>query len=75
LWCEHGDQQHPWPLCACEFNDTLGLRQPTVSHHLKKLVQVGLLDRQQRGVWAYYSLRSDALRRLAAVVGLQGDRP
>jgi ArsR family transcriptional regulator len=58
------------PVCACEFNDTLGLAQPTVSHHLAKLVRAGLLDREQRGTWAYYSLNPDAVRRLAAVVDL-----
>ena len=36
-------------VCACEFNDALGLSQPTVSHHLKKLTDAGLLDREQRG--------------------------
>ena len=58
------------PVCACDFNDSLGLAQPTVSHHLKKLVQAGLLDREQRGVWAYYSLNRAAAQRLAAVVDL-----
>jgi len=62
----------PEPVCACDFNDALGLAQPTVSHHLSKLVKAGLLDREQRGVWAYYSLNRDAVLRLAAVVDLQG---
>jgi ArsR family transcriptional regulator, arsenate/arsenite/antimonite-responsive transcriptional repressor len=62
----------PEPVCACDFNEPLGLAQPTVSHHLKKLVQAGLLDREQRGVWAYYSLNRDALGRLAAAVDLHG---
>jgi len=62
----------PEPVCVCEFTGPLGLSQPTVSHHLKKLVQAGLLDREQRGTWAYYSLRSDALGGLAAALDLQG---
>jgi ArsR family transcriptional regulator, arsenate/arsenite/antimonite-responsive transcriptional repressor len=62
----------PDPVCVCEFTAPLGLSQPTVSHHLKKLVAAGLLDRQQRGTWAYYSLNRDALGRLAAVADLQG---
>ena len=62
----------PDPVCVCEFTDPLGLSQPTVSHHLKKLVQAGLLDREQRGTWAYYSLRPDALAGLAAALDLQG---
>jgi ArsR family transcriptional regulator len=62
----------PDPVCVCEFTGPLGLSQPTVSHHLKKLVQAGLLEREQRGTWAYYSLRRDALGRLAATLDLQG---
>jgi ArsR family transcriptional regulator, arsenate/arsenite/antimonite-responsive transcriptional repressor len=62
----------PDPVCVCEFTGPLGLSQPTVSHHLKKLVAVGLLRREQRGTWAYYSLDRDALGRLAGVVDLQG---
>ena len=62
----------PEPVCVCEFTAPLGLSQPTVSHHLKKLVQAGLLEREQRGTWAYYSLRPDALGGLAAALDLQG---
>ena len=51
-------------VCVCDLTDFLGLTQPTVSHHLRKLVDAGLLAREQRGVWAYYSLRDDAVRRL-----------
>jgi ArsR family transcriptional regulator len=62
----------PDPVCVCEFTGPLGLSQPTVSHHLKKLTQAGLLDREQRGTWAYYSLKRPALGRLAAALDLQG---
>ena len=62
----------PDPVCVCEFTEPLGLSQPTVSHHLKKLVQAGLLEREQRGTWAYYRLRGDALGGLAAALDLQG---
>ena len=62
----------PDPVCVCEFTGPLQLSQPTVSHHLKKLVQAGLLEREQRGIWAYYSLNRDALGRLAGAVDLQG---
>src|SRR5215218_7127340 len=61
----------PEPVCVCEFTEPLGLSQPTVSHHLKKLVAAGLLEREQRGTWAYYSLRRDALGGLAAALDLQ----
>jgi ArsR family transcriptional regulator len=63
---------NPDPVCVCEFTEPLGLSQPTVSHHLKKLVQAGLLEREQRGTWAYYSLNHDALGRLATIADLQG---
>jgi ArsR family transcriptional regulator, arsenate/arsenite/antimonite-responsive transcriptional repressor len=62
----------PEPVCVCEFTGPLQLSQPTVSHHLKKLTQAGLLEREQRGIWAYYSLRRDALGGLAAALDLQG---
>ena len=60
------------PVCACELYDPLGLSQPTVSHHLKKLTEAGLLDREPRGKFAYFTLNADALRTLAAVVDLRG---
>jgi ArsR family transcriptional regulator len=59
-------------VCACEFNEALGLSQPTVSHHLKKLTDAGLLDREQRGKWAYFSLRREAVEKLASVADLKG---
>ncbi|MDP8958563.1 MAG: metalloregulator ArsR/SmtB family transcription factor, partial [Actinomycetota bacterium] len=54
-------------ICVCDLTDEVGLAQPTVSFHLKKLVGAGLLDRQQRGVWAYYSVNREALERLRDV--------
>ena len=62
----------PEPVCACEFEPALGLSQPTVSHHLKKLTEAGLLEREQRGKWAYFSLRREAIEKLAAVADLKG---
>jgi ArsR family transcriptional regulator len=62
----------PDPVCVCEFTGPLGLSQPTVSHHLKKLLQAGLLEREQCGTWAYYSLNRETLGRLAGAVDLQG---
>jgi|ERR671935_2590231 ArsR family transcriptional regulator len=58
------------PVCVCELTEPLGLSQPTVSHHLKKLTGAGLLSRERRGVWAYYSLDRDAVARLGALVEL-----
>jgi ArsR family transcriptional regulator, arsenate/arsenite/antimonite-responsive transcriptional repressor len=60
------------PVCACHLYEPLGLSQPTVSHHLKKLTDAGLLEREQRGKWAYFSLRRDAVLKLAAVADLKG---
>jgi ArsR family transcriptional regulator, arsenate/arsenite/antimonite-responsive transcriptional repressor len=58
------------PVCVCELIEPLGLSQPTVSHHLKKLTDVGLLCREQRGVWAYYSIHPEAIVRLGALAEL-----
>lgn len=55
-------------LCVCELTESLGLGQPTVSHHLKRLRAAGLLERAQHGRWASYSLREDVAACLAAVV-------
>jgi ArsR family transcriptional regulator, arsenate/arsenite/antimonite-responsive transcriptional repressor len=60
------------PVCACEFYEPLGLSQPTVSHHLKKLTDAGLLVREQRGKWAYFSLKREAVETLAGVADLKG---
>ena len=62
----------PGPVCACEFEPALGLSQPTVSHHLKKLTEAGLLEREQRGRWAYYALRPESVQTLMAVVDMRG---
>jgi ArsR family transcriptional regulator len=59
------------PICVCDLTPQLELSQPTVSFHLKKLAQAGLLEREQRGVWAYYSVRLEAVRRLADVFRLK----
>ena len=60
------------PVCVCDLTEMLGLSQPTVSFHMKKLVDAGLLAREQRGVWAYYSLREEAVQRLSDVVRFDG---
>ena len=56
------------PVCACEFEPALELSQPTVSHHLKKLTDAGLLEREQRGKWAYFSLNPEASSLLEQLV-------
>ncbi len=60
------------PVCICNLTEPLGLTQPTVSHHMKKLVEAGLVEREQQGRWAFFSLKCDAVETLAAVADLQG---
>jgi ArsR family transcriptional regulator len=55
--------------CACDLTEPLGLSQPTVSHHLKVLTEAGLITREQRGTWAWFSLVPERLTELAAVFG------
>ncbi|HEY2297869.1 MAG TPA: metalloregulator ArsR/SmtB family transcription factor [Jatrophihabitans sp.] len=57
--------------CICNLTDQVGLSQPTVSHHMKVLVDAGLLEREQRGKWAYYRLLPgtiDTLSRLVSTI-------
>jgi ArsR family transcriptional regulator len=55
-------------VCVCEFQPLLGVKQPTVSHHLKQLVGAGLLEREKRGTFAYYRLTPGALERIGALL-------
>jgi ArsR family transcriptional regulator, arsenate/arsenite/antimonite-responsive transcriptional repressor len=50
--------------CICDLTGQIGLSQPTVSHHMKQLVDAGLVTREQRGKWAYYRVEDQALERL-----------
>ncbi|MEO6826748.1 MAG: metalloregulator ArsR/SmtB family transcription factor [Microbacteriaceae bacterium] len=54
--------------CVCDLTEPLGLGQPTVSHHLKILVDAGILSRDKRGTWAYYTLVPGALDSLARLL-------
>jgi DNA-binding transcriptional ArsR family regulator len=44
------------PICVCDFTAGLGLSQPTISHHMAKLKEAGLVDSKKRGIWIYYRL-------------------
>ena len=55
-------------VCICNLTDPVGLSQPTVSHHMKVLVEAGLLTRTQRGKWAFYRLVPTALNALATLL-------
>ena len=61
--------------CVCDLTAPLGLTQPTVSHHLKILVDAGIFTRDKRGVWAYYSLVPSALSALSAVLQPTASQP
>lgn len=54
--------------CVCDLTEPLGLAQPTVSHHLKVLVDAGFLTRSKRGTWAYYRLVPGSLDSVAAIL-------
>jgi ArsR family transcriptional regulator len=54
--------------CVCDLTDLLDLSQPTVSHHLRVLQDAGLVEREQRGRWAFYRLPPDSLRLLGRVL-------
>jgi ArsR family transcriptional regulator, arsenate/arsenite/antimonite-responsive transcriptional repressor len=60
--------------CVCDLTGPLGLTQPTISHHLKILVDAGIFTRDKRGVWAYYALVPSALDALSVVLSTTGDR-
>jgi ArsR family transcriptional regulator len=55
--------------CVCHLTEPLGLSQPTVSHHLKVLLHAGLVEREQRGSWAYFRVVPDQLRMLRELLG------
>ena len=55
------------PVCICDFTASLELTQPTISHHMARLRDAGLVDSEKDGIWMYYRLRNDlppATRRL-----------
>jgi ArsR family transcriptional regulator, arsenate/arsenite/antimonite-responsive transcriptional repressor len=55
--------------CVCDLNDAFDLSQPTISHHLKVLHEVGLLDRSKRGTWVYYRIKAEVLADVAGLIG------
>lgn len=58
------DQQE---ACVCNLTEPLKLTQPTISHHLKKLSEVGLISRERRGTWVWYSLDRDRWNQIAGL--------
>jgi ArsR family transcriptional regulator len=64
LVAAHADAE----ACVCDLTEPVGLSQPTVSHHLRILVEAGMLTREQRGRWAYYRLVPETLNALSALL-------
>jgi ArsR family transcriptional regulator len=54
--------------CICDLTAPVGLSQGTVSHHMKVLVEAGLVTREQRGKWAFYRVEHESLRVLAGAL-------
>jgi ArsR family transcriptional regulator len=57
---------HAGKVCVCELVPLFDVSQPTLSHHLKKLRDAGIVDSERRGLWAYYYVVPEALEPLAA---------
>ena len=55
--------------CVCDLTEGFSLSQPTISHHLKVLHEVGLLDRSKRGTWVYYRIKAEVLADVAGLLG------
>ncbi len=59
-------RKHAGKVCVCELVPLFDISQPTLSHHLKKLRDAGIVDSERRGLWAYYYVLPDALQELTA---------
>ena len=58
-------RKHAGKVCVCELVPLFDISQPTLSHHLKKLRDAGIVDSERRGLWAYYYVTPDALKELS----------
>jgi ArsR family transcriptional regulator, arsenate/arsenite/antimonite-responsive transcriptional repressor len=58
-------RKHAGQVCVCELVPLFDISQPTLSHHLKKLREAGIVDSERRGLWAYYYVIPDALEELS----------
>ncbi len=63
--CSQGDLG----VCACDLEHVLGVSQPTVSHHMKQLVEVGLVNARRQGRWVFYELDPEGFSALEAEIG------
>lgn len=62
-------------VCACHLPDALGITQPTLSFHMRKLHDAGLVEREQRGRWAHWSINAKALVPIRSFLNLDGPAP
>jgi ArsR family transcriptional regulator len=62
-------RKHAGKVCVYELLPLFDLSQPTLSHHLKKLRDAGIVDSERRGLWAYYYVEPEALEELSAWLG------
>jgi len=58
-------RKHAGKVCVCELVPLFEISQPTLSHHLKKLREAGIVDSERRGLWAYYYVNPEALEELS----------
>jgi ArsR family transcriptional regulator len=58
-------RKHAGKVCVCELVPLFDISQPTLSHHLKKLRDAGIVDSERRGLWAYYYVKPEALKELS----------
>src|SRR5688500_9716776 len=61
-------------VCVCDLEDLLPLKQPTVSYHLKQLLEAGIVEREKRGSFAYFSVADGALEHVCALLGYDSCR-
>ncbi len=59
-------RKHAGKVCVCELVPLFDISQPTLSHHLKKLREAGIVDSERQGLWAYYYVKPEALKELTA---------
>ena len=58
-------RKHAGKVCVCELVPLFDVGQPTLSHHLKKLREAGIVDSERRGLWAYYYVLPDSLKEIS----------
>jgi len=62
-------RKHAGKVCVCELVPLFDLSQPTVSHHLKRLRDAGIVDSERQGLWAYYYVKPEALEEFSGWLG------